>query len=259
MSPEVYEANHRHGPASDYFALGITLHELVCGRRPFDSNRLQAFRFSNDDPLRPVFVEKTNFVSESCKDIIVALLNPKASRRLGSTRGFDEIIRHKWLGSIDWEILSWGVLSPPYLPDVSKVKNDFKNDIVGIETLRRLQSAQCPQENEHQKFKGYCYSKLQTTIMYNSLTAKANSFITPSIKSPIGNLSVYIETNTHKIKAMNDGGNNTEGKSSNDSPQEKQIKDMRYHQISSSSMVLSSSEMDDDSGLSGEFHRRVFL
>ena len=61
------------GPCADYFALGITLHEMICGRRPFESNRLQSFRLNNNDSLRPVFVETTNYVSESCRDFIVAL------------------------------------------------------------------------------------------------------------------------------------------------------------------------------------------
>lgn len=261
MSPEVYEENHRHGPPADFFSLGITLHEMVCGRRPFESNRLQAFRFGNDDPLRPVFVEKMNHVSESCKDFIVALLNPKEHRRLGTTRGFDEIIRHKWLGSVDLELLQWGVLSPPFVPDIGQ--NDFKADKGGMEIFKkefiRMQSSQIPAASEHHRFSEYCFSKLQNTALYNNRTDKINTFITPNVTSSIGNLSVYIKTNSHRVSAVND--NNTEGKmdegsSDSEIPRDMQVKDMKYHQLSSASLVLSSSEMDDDSG---DIHRRVFL
>ncbi len=45
-----------HGTAAQWFALGITLHELVTGRRPFDVSRLQAFRFAqhSDDLALPL-------------------------------------------------------------------------------------------------------------------------------------------------------------------------------------------------------------
>ena len=261
MAPEIYSDHHKHGPSADWFSLGITLHEFVCGRRPFESNRLQSFRFSDDDPLRPVYVERTNYVSESCQDFIVALLNPKSSRRLGTTRGFEEIARHKWLGGVDWELLQWGVLQPPFVPDISKCKNDFKNDSSGVETLKRLQSSQCPIDSEQSRFSEYSYNKCQDTVIYNNLADKAGTFITPNTKSSVGNLSVYIKANSQKIKAMeNRGDGKSDGQSSDSStPKEKQVINMKFHQLSSSSIVLSSSEMDDDTSLSREVQRRVII
>jgi hypothetical protein len=41
MPPEVYAPGHRHGTAAEWFAVGITLHEMVTGRRPFEAHRLQ--------------------------------------------------------------------------------------------------------------------------------------------------------------------------------------------------------------------------
>ena len=38
--------NHSHGTASEWFAAGVTLHELLTGRRPFEATRLQAFRYT---------------------------------------------------------------------------------------------------------------------------------------------------------------------------------------------------------------------
>jgi serine/threonine protein kinase len=43
MSPEIYAPGHRHGPPADFFALGVTLHELVVGSRPFDGMVLKAY------------------------------------------------------------------------------------------------------------------------------------------------------------------------------------------------------------------------
>ena len=41
---------HVHGTASEWFSVGITLHELLTGRRPFEANRLQAFRHRTQFP-----------------------------------------------------------------------------------------------------------------------------------------------------------------------------------------------------------------
>lgn len=38
--------SHVHGTASEWFSAGITLHELLTGRRPFEASRLQAFRYA---------------------------------------------------------------------------------------------------------------------------------------------------------------------------------------------------------------------
>ena len=245
MAPEIYTGIHKHGPSADYFALGITLHEMICGRRPFESNRLQAFRLNLNDSLRPVFVETTNYVSESCKAFIVALLNPKATRRLGATHGFEEIIRHKWIGrNIDWELLRWGLLPAPYIPDIRQFKNGNNNEI-GKDLLIKFQNSQCPIDNDQKKFAEYFYNKSQTPIVYNDINDNK------CMNSSINNLRVGIYNQPQrKIKSLGLGGSfNIEEKSdfhsSSAGNSSEEVKNMKYHQLSSSSIVLSSSEMDD--------------
>jgi len=106
--------SHVHGTASEWFSVGITLHELLTGRRPFEANRLQAFRhrthfpetdadyhpallFDSPDPGLPVsgrppqtqhtgtdalwpdFLNQCDFLSQECKDFVRALLIPDVS------------------------------------------------------------------------------------------------------------------------------------------------------------------------------------
>jgi serine/threonine protein kinase len=49
MSPEIYAPGHRHGTPADFFAFGVTLHELVVGSRPFDGMTLKAYANSKRD------------------------------------------------------------------------------------------------------------------------------------------------------------------------------------------------------------------
>ncbi len=78
QAPEIYMGSHRHGTAADWFAVGVTIHEFVCGRRPFEASRLQACRTAEVvDPLALDFLESCYFLSSDCKDFIAKLLSNK--------------------------------------------------------------------------------------------------------------------------------------------------------------------------------------
>ena len=46
MSPEIYASGHLHGRPADIFALGVTLHELTMGSRPFEGAAIKAYATS---------------------------------------------------------------------------------------------------------------------------------------------------------------------------------------------------------------------
>ena len=64
--------------------MGITLHEFLTGRRPFDASQLQAFRYIQSehhsnlsqfkDNLKLDYLDKCDFISYTCKDFIRRLL-----------------------------------------------------------------------------------------------------------------------------------------------------------------------------------------
>jgi serine/threonine protein kinase len=43
MAPEIYAKHHVHGRAVDYFAVGVTLHELCLGQRPFEASSIRQY------------------------------------------------------------------------------------------------------------------------------------------------------------------------------------------------------------------------
>ena len=53
MSPEIYASGHFHGRPADIFALGVTLHELTIGSRPFEGVAIKAYATSRKGHLEP--------------------------------------------------------------------------------------------------------------------------------------------------------------------------------------------------------------
>ena len=88
----MYVGDHIHGTPADWFATGVTLHEFVTGRRPFEVSRLQAFRsmgyttlaeFSSansskdsdgEDGYGLEYLNSCDFISRHCKNFIHSLL-----------------------------------------------------------------------------------------------------------------------------------------------------------------------------------------
>jgi serine/threonine protein kinase len=115
--------DHVHGTPAEWFAAGITLHEFVTGRRPFEVHRLQAFRglSTPDGPLDLDFLNtQCDHLSVTCKDFLCAMLEPHHKRRLGGGKGgLNSIRRHAWFRGVDWNALENQTHSVPYRPDIA--------------------------------------------------------------------------------------------------------------------------------------------
>jgi serine/threonine protein kinase len=79
--PELYMNDHKHGRSADWFAVGVTLHEMVTGRRPFETSRLQQFSkitilTTEKLPLDYLFHHPDCAgISRSCKDLLSGFLD----------------------------------------------------------------------------------------------------------------------------------------------------------------------------------------
>ena len=80
QGPEVYTEDHTHGTTFDWFCTGVTLHEFLTGRRPFEAPRLQKY-YSNPtkDTLELEFIYRLH-LSKNCLDFITKLLQPQVRR-----------------------------------------------------------------------------------------------------------------------------------------------------------------------------------
>ncbi|KAH7492064.1 cGMP-dependent protein kinase [Phytophthora ramorum] len=108
-----------HNRGVDYWALGILIYEMVVGHSPFaGSNQVDQMQI-----CRNIVKEKVEFpgwVSSSCRDIILKLLERDLTKRLGLTHGGARTIRsHAWFTKLDWDAMRLKKVNAPYRPKLA--------------------------------------------------------------------------------------------------------------------------------------------
>nr|AML77182.1 putative LOV domain-containing protein [Pseudoneochloris marina] len=111
LSPEVIMGT-THGPAVDWWSLGILIYELVYGTTPFKGQR-------RGDTFENIMKKAVSFpadppVSAACQDLVTKLLVRDEKQRLGSRYGAEEIKKHAFFKDIDWQLLRNE--PAPYIP-----------------------------------------------------------------------------------------------------------------------------------------------
>lgn len=133
MSPEVI-CRSNHTLVSDFFAVGVMVHELMIGRRPYLGKTRKEVR---DAILARQVVIHSNEVPEGWSlqsaDFCNRLLQRKPSSRLGS-EGMQEVKGHDWFRGFDWGRLEAKTLPSPYIPsagenfDTRLARQEWKDD-----------------------------------------------------------------------------------------------------------------------------------
>lgn len=112
LAPEVIQSKG-HGTAVDWWALGILIFEMLSGFPPFfDDNPFGIYQ--------KILAGKIDFprhLDFTVKDLIRKLLVVDRTRRLGNMKnGADDIKRHRWFRTVDWESVPLRKLKPPIVP-----------------------------------------------------------------------------------------------------------------------------------------------
>uniref|UniRef100_A0A4W4FSF4 Protein kinase X-linked n=2 Tax=Electrophorus TaxID=8004 RepID=A0A4W4FSF4_ELEEL len=115
LAPEVIQSKG-HGQAVDWWALGVLIFEMLAGYPPFyDDNPFGIYQKILAGKLE--FPRHLDFY---VKDLIKKLLVIDRQRRLGNMKnGAEDVKKHRWFKSIDWETVPNGRLKPPIVPKVS--------------------------------------------------------------------------------------------------------------------------------------------
>ncbi|XP_062865481.1 cAMP-dependent protein kinase catalytic subunit PRKX [Trichomycterus rosablanca] len=115
LAPEVIQSKG-HGQAVDWWALGILIFEMLAGYPPFfDDNPFGIYQKILAGKLE--FPRHLDFY---VKDLIKKFLVIDRARRLGNMKnGAEDVKKHRWFKTIDWEAVPNRKLKPPIVPKVS--------------------------------------------------------------------------------------------------------------------------------------------
>ncbi|EER02463.1 protein kinase, putative [Perkinsus marinus ATCC 50983] len=122
IAPEVL-LNKGHGKPVDWWTLGVLIYEMIVGQPPF----------CDEEPMgiyQKILAGKIYFpkyFDKNAKGLVKKILTADLSKRYGNLKnGADDIKKHKWFASIDWDALLRKEIPAPYKPDM-KDANDISN------------------------------------------------------------------------------------------------------------------------------------
>ena len=152
LSPEVFESG-KYDASVDWWSLGVVLWEMLSGGVPTNG-----------------VLEKPWYMSMGAFNVCYRLMERDVKRRLGAC-GSDEVKRHPFFGSVDWEAMRERRVKPPFvvqsgcdevsdsLNEVSDSLNENENEItfpdyafpspVSSQTHQFIRPVQCFDPHKH--------------------------------------------------------------------------------------------------------------
>ena len=115
LSPEVFESG-KYDASVDWWSLGVVLWEMLSGGVPTNG-----------------VLEKPWYMSMGAFNVCYRLMERDARRRLGAC-GSEEVKRHPFFGSVDWEAMRERRVKPPFVAqsgcdEVSDSLNEVNNSL----------------------------------------------------------------------------------------------------------------------------------
>ena len=151
LAPEIITMEG-HDKNADWWSFGILLFEMLCGLPPFYVENLdKMYEMIKGSPVK---FPKRISLSEDAKDVIRKLLEKNPKKRLGSQSGIEEIKKHPFFASIDFDLIVEKKIPAPFIPDLANdtdvqyFDEEFTNEEVGMsyipkknmEVIRKNQS-----------------------------------------------------------------------------------------------------------------------
>ena len=182
MAPEMYiSPQYAHDSAADWFAVGVTLFELLIGQRPFDVKTLKGNQCREMGPyqLHVGFVSprQGSELSYECQHFLRSLLAAPPERRLkGKTKTCSSkhsssryeqkrddqlspyVRDHPWLRRIKWEMLYYRALPVPFIPDSVMIRSCLSPaDAMALMKEHRKLKQNLISKSAQEAFSGYHY------------------------------------------------------------------------------------------------------
>ncbi|KAJ3928726.1 MAG: kinase-like domain-containing protein [Lentinula lateritia] len=178
MAPEIL-AKRGYTCHIDWWSLGVCAYELIFGRRPFRGRTNSDLTYSiSKDPLKwPEDAEKK--CTRPGMLVIKGLLDRDPARRFGckpNGEGYQELRRHPWFKTIDWDTLESKEQIPPFIPDSKKANFDASHELEELlleDNPLKAKQRKANQDNlsaemrqMEEQFTSYDFKKMQRRSYY---------------------------------------------------------------------------------------------
>jgi len=158
MAPEILKGRP-YGRAVDWWALGVTLFQMLVGRHPFLSEERLSDQLTEKDVLDKIVGSSPDFpttLSKEAKSLLVGLLCKEPTLRLGSGADAIELRNHAFFSSINWKLLEAKKLEPPLRPHLQP------NNEVGLDPWSSLDGDDTNFEfltnSQQEQFRSFSYT-----------------------------------------------------------------------------------------------------
>ncbi|XP_035685983.1 ribosomal protein S6 kinase alpha-3-like isoform X3 [Branchiostoma floridae] len=153
MAPEV--VNRRgHNHTADWWSYGVLMFEMLTGALPFQGQ-------NRKDTMTMILKAKLGmpqFLSPEAQSLLRMLFKRNPQNRLGAgADGVEEIKRHNFFASIDWEKLLKKQVPPPFKPAVTRDEDAFYFDTEFTSRTPRDSPGVPPSATAHELFRGFSF------------------------------------------------------------------------------------------------------
>ncbi|XP_019379681.1 PREDICTED: ribosomal protein S6 kinase alpha-3 isoform X2 [Gavialis gangeticus] len=153
MAPEV--VNRRgHTQSADWWSFGVLMFEMLTGTLPFQGKD----RKETMTMILKAKLGMPQFLSPEAQSLLRMLFKRNPANRLGAgPDGVEEIKRHPFFSTIDWNKLYRREIHPPFKPATGRPEDTFYFDPEFTAKTPKDSPGIPPSANAHQLFRGFSF------------------------------------------------------------------------------------------------------
>ncbi|KAM8737315.1 ribosomal protein S6 kinase alpha-1 isoform 5-T5 [Acanthopagrus schlegelii] len=153
MAPEVVN-RQGHIHSADWWSFGVLMFEMLTGALPFQGKD----RKETMNLILKARLGMPQFLSVEAQSLLRALFKRNPANRLGSgADGAEEIKRHGFFSTIDWNKLFRKEMKPPFRPAVARPDDTFYFDSEFTSRTPKDSPGVPPSAGAHQLFRGFSF------------------------------------------------------------------------------------------------------
>ncbi|XP_067311248.1 ribosomal protein S6 kinase alpha-1 isoform X1 [Pseudorasbora parva] len=153
MAPEVVN-RQGHTHSADWWSFGVLMFEMLTGSLPFQGKD----RKETMNLILKARLGMPQFLSAEAQSLLRALFKRNPTNRLGSgPDGAEEIKRHSFYVTIDWNKLFRREIKPPFKPAVARPDDTFYFDSEFTSRTPKDSPGVPPSAGAHQLFRGFSF------------------------------------------------------------------------------------------------------